>query len=286
MQKRLIPFAATAVALLLTGPALAEDAAKPGPETVMATVNGVEITLGHIAIAKATLPQQYQELPSEVLFPGILDQLISQSTLAQSYDGETPARIRLALENEQRSLVAGEVIESIMADAVTPDLLEAAYREQFADAEKGEEYNASHILVETEEAALELKAEIDEGADFAETARAKSTGPSGPSGGNLGWFGAGMMVPTFEAAVISLEVGEVSDPVQTQFGWHVIKLNETRLKEAPPLEEVREELENQIRSDAVQARIEELKSTAIIDRTAGDAMDPGVLDQVDLIAQP
>ncbi|MEP4196325.1 MAG: peptidylprolyl isomerase [Aliishimia sp.] len=286
MQKRLNPFAAAAVAFLLASPALAADDAKPGIDTVVAVVNGVDITLGHIAIAKTTLPNEYQQLPAEVLFSGILDQLISQTALSQSFEGEVPTRIRLAIENERRSLIAGEVVEGVMGSAVTKKNLDEAYDAKYAEAEAGEEYNASHILVETQEEAGAIKEEIMAGADFAETARKKSTGPSGPGGGNLGWFGTGMMVPSFEAAVIELEAGEVSDPVETQFGWHVIMLNETRLKAAPALEDVREELEQQIRSEAVQAHIEKLKSMAVVDRSMSENLDPSVMNEIDLTIQP
>ncbi len=282
MQKRLIPAAATVVAFFLSGAAWAQDDEAPSTDTVVATVNGTEITLGHMALARATLPQQYQDLPAEVLFPGILDQLISQTALSQSYEGDVPPRITLALENERRSLIAGEVIESVMADAVTDDLLKAAYDEQYATTSLGAEYNASHILVETEEEAIAIKADLDGGADFAQTAREKSTGPSGPGGGSLGWFGPGMMVPSFEAAVVSLEAGAISDPVQTQFGWHVIILNETRVKEAPKMEDVRAELEQKIRSEAVQAKITELTEAADVDRSAGNALDPNLLNSVDV----
>lgn len=282
MQKRLISVAAITLALCLSGPIAAQDTQAPDLNTVVSTVNGVEITLGHLAIARATLPEQYQSLPADVLFTGILDQLISQSALAQSYTGNLPQRITLALENEQRSLVAGEVVEAVMADAVTDDVLNQAYREQYLDAEKGEEYNAAHILVETEEAALEIQQELKDGAIFEALAREKSTGPSGPSGGNLGWFGTGMMVPSFEAAVIALEVGEVSDPVQTQFGWHVIKLIETRLVEAPALEEVRPQLEAEIREAAVQAHIKSLVDAADVDKSMTSGMDPSIINQINI----
>jgi peptidyl-prolyl cis-trans isomerase C len=90
------------------------------------------------------------------------------------------------------------------------------------------------------------------------------------------------MVPTFEAAVIALRPGEISAPVQTQFGWHVIRLNETRVMEAPSLDEVRAELEDQIRNEAVQARITELTDAATVDRSGAEALDPSVLDTIDL----
>lgn len=282
MPKRFLFVAVTAISLCAALPAAAQDETAPNLDTVLATVNGVDITLGHVAVARATLPDQYQQLPPEVLFPGILDQLISQTALVQSFQGDHPSRVKFALANEERSLIAGEVVESIMQSAVSESALMAAYTARYSDESTGEEYNAAHILVETEEAALAIKAELEGGADFADTAREKSTGPSGPGGGSLGWFGTGQMVPTFEAAVIALRAGQISDPVQTQFGWHVIKLNETRQKEAPALEDVRADLEGQIRNDAVQARIEELTAAATVDRSGADAFDPNLLNMIDL----
>ncbi len=282
MRTTFIPIAACAVALTLTAPAVFAQDGGAGPDTVVATVNGAEITLGHMAVAKSTLPEQYRNLPANVLFPGILDQLIQQSALAQSFEGERPPRVALALENETRSLLAGEVVEDIMTGAVTPGMVEQIYQEDFVDTPQGQEYNAAHILVESEEAAQQIKADLEEGADFGTIAREKSTGPSGSRGGDLGWFGAGQMVPAFEEAVMALQPGEVSDPVETQFGWHVIKLNDVRQQEAPELEEVREQIEQKIRTDAVTKRVEELTETAEIDRSMAEDLDPTVLDQIDL----
>lgn len=250
-------------------------------DTVVATVNGTEITVGHMIVARARLPEQYQDLPDEVLFAGILDQLVQQTALADTFDGTLPPRVELSLENERRSLTAGEVIEQVMSEDIDQAELEAAYQAQYASAEPGQEYNAAHILVETEEEAQALKEELDNGADFAELAREKSTGPTGPSGGALGWFGKGMMVPSFEAAVVELETGEVSDPVQTQFGWHVIKLNETRQTKVPELEDVRDELEAQLRQARVQTRIKELTEAADVEREAAKSIDPSVLKNID-----
>ena len=138
-------------------------------------------------------------------------------------------------------------------------------------------------MVETEEDALAVKAEIEGGADFAEVAKEKSTGPSGPSGGSLGWFGPGMMVPAFETAVAELEVGGISAPVKTQFGWHIIKLEDKRSKEAPAMEEVKAELETQVRQIKAQAMIEELTAAATVDRTAAEGIDPTVLSNIGLL---
>ncbi len=279
MQKPLTYLASLALAVTLALPVAAEDT--PNVDTVVATVNGKDITLGHMIIARATLPQQYQDLPDEVLYKGILDQLVQQTALADTHEGDLPKRVTLSLENETRSLTAGEVIESVMAAPVEEDAIKAAYDAQYKEQEAGEEYNASHILVETKEEAEAIKEALDEGADFAELAREKSTGPSGPGGGSLGWFGAGMMVPTFEAAVVEMEPGAVSAPVETQFGWHVIKLNETRKTKAPQLEDVREELELQVRQTLVQTRIEEITEKADVDLMSEQVIDPALIKNID-----
>lgn len=163
-----------------------------------------------------------------------------------------------------------------------PEAIQAAYDARFEGQDAAQEYNASHILVETEEAATAIKAEIEAGADFADTARERSTGPSGPNGGQLGWFGTGAMVPSFEAAVIALEVGEVSAPVQTQFGWHVIILNETRVQERPTLEEIRAELEEEVRNAALEAHVNALAEAADVDRSGAEGVDPSVLQNSSL----
>ena len=279
MQKTHNFLASAVLGLTLALPLAAQE--DPGLDTVIATVNGTDITLGHMIVARAGLPEQYKQLPDEVLFEGILDQLVQQTALADRYDGNLPPRAALALENETRSLTAAEVIEGVMAEEVDDAALQAAYEEQYASADQGEEYNASHILVETEEEAKEIKEALDGGADFAEMAREKSTGPSGPGGGSLGWFGAGMMVPTFEAAVVEMETGAVSNPVQTQFGWHVIKLNEKRQKEAPALETVRDELELQVRQVRVQEFIESITAEADVDRSAAEGVDPALLKNLE-----
>lgn len=281
MQKPLTFLASLGFVAALALPLAAQD--EVTVDTVVATVNGTEITIGHMIVAKATLPQQYQQLPDDVLFKGILDQLVQQTALAQSNTSELPSRIQFQLQNEERSLTAGHVIENIMGEPVDDEILNAAYQEQYV-AEGGEtEYNASHILVETQEEALAIKSELDGGADFAATAREKSTGPSGPGGGSLGWFGPGAMVPEFEETVMELEAGAVSGPVQTQFGWHIVKLNETRVLDVPKFDDVREELELQIRQTKVQERIEGLTAEAEVDRISESDLDISIISRTELL---
>ena len=278
MKKRFFSLPALGLFAAMAMPAAAQDA-----DTVVATVNGTDITVGHMIVARASLPQQFQQLPDEVLFTGILDQLINQTLLAQAFDGELPKRTGLQLENETRSLTAGEELEALFEEKLTDEAIQAAYKDKYEGVTPQEEYNASHILVETEEEAKAIKEELDAGADFAATAREKSTGPSGPNGGQLGWFGAGAMVPTFEAAVIALEVGEVSEPVQTDFGWHVIILNETRTPDAPTLDEVRDELLQDVRDKVVEEYVASLTDAAQIERTGATDVDPSVLSDLSLV---
>lgn len=278
MKKRFFSLPALGLIAAMAMPAAAQDA-----DTVVATVNGTDITVGHMIVARASLPQQFQQLPPEVLFEGILEQLINQTLLSQAYEGDLPKGAQLQIENETRSLTAGEELEVLFQRTLTEDAIQEAYAAQYAGTTPQEEYNASHILVETEEEAQAVKAEIEGGAEFASVAREKSTGPSGPNGGQLGWFGSGQMVPTFEAAVIALEVGEVSDPVQTDFGWHIIILNETRTPDAPALDDVREELMQVVRDTAVESYVAELVGSAEIDQSGAADIDPAVLLDLTLV---
>lgn len=271
---------ATVIALGLPVDAVAQE--QMSADTVVATVNGTDITLGHMIVLKQRLPAQYQQLPPNVLFEGILDQLVQQTLLGE-VEGELSLGARLTLENEERALRANEEMQRVALDAMSVDALQAAYDETFGSAEPATEYNASHILVDTREEALDIVAELEGGADFAELAKEKSTGPSGPRGGELGWFGPGAMVAPFEEAMIALEVGSVSEPVETQFGWHVIRLNETRQTDTPSLDEVRGELADQIQRTAIEARVEELTEGADVTRKTVEDIDPALLDDLSLL---
>jgi peptidyl-prolyl cis-trans isomerase C len=271
---------AAVFAVWAAAPVLAQDTADA--DSVIATVNGTEITLGQMIMARTTLPQQYLSLPDEVLFNGILDQLIQQSVLAQTVGEDAPRSVQIALENERRALLAAAVVDDILKDAVTDEALQKAYDEAFANAEPTREWNASHILVETEEEAAALITRLNAGEEFAALAQEASSDSSAASGGQLGWFESGMMVPDFEAAVVALEVGAVSAPVQTQFGWHVVKLNETRLREIPTLEQVADELRPQVERAAVQARLDELTAAATVERP-GAGIDPALIKNLGLL---
>ncbi|WP_171230099.1 peptidylprolyl isomerase [Ruegeria sp. HKCCA4008] len=282
MPKGLTFLPSLALAAVMALPLAAET--QPDASTVVARVNGDEITLGHVIATVASLPPQYQQAEDDVLFDFVLEQLIQQQLLGQQQDGLNKQNA-LTLDNEKRSLQAVQTVAALTNDLVTEEAIQAAYDARFNDFAGEDEFDASHILVESEEEAKALKAQLDDGADFAELARENSTGPSGPNGGALGWFGKGQMVPEFEAAVIALEKGQVSDPVQTQFGWHLVKLNDKRKTEAPELDAVRDELAQTIQQDAIQTRIDELTQQAQIERPALEGAGPEIMRQLDLIQE-
>jgi peptidyl-prolyl cis-trans isomerase C len=272
--------AATLLASVAVSPVMAQDAAAPAPEaeaeaksydadTVLATVNGETITLGHVIALSDRLPPQYQQLPDAVLMDGLLDQIVDQQLLATAQSASPdsdPLGVKLHLDNERRgalaTLAAAAAVEGVVDDAK----VQAAYDAQVAEFKPAPEFSAAHILVDSEEKAKALKAELDGGADFAELAKANSSDGSAASGGDLGWFGLGQMVPEFEAAVTGMEVGQVAGPVQTQFGWHLIRLNDKRETTPPALDEARPVIEDQLRQEALQARIAELREGATIER--------------------
>jgi len=279
--------AATAVSALMVfsaGVSLAQE--ELTADSVIASVNGTEITLGHVIVLRSQLPQEYQSLPDNVLFDGIVAQLVEQTLLADyaEANAEIPREVGLALANERRALYAAVQIEDVAGRDISDEALQAAYDEQYGKLPPEPEFNASHILVETEEEAQALIVTLEGGADFAELAKEKSTGPSGPTGGELGWFGLGMMVEPFEAAVVEMEVGAISAPVNTQFGWHVLILNEKRDKPAPTLEETRPALMDGLRQAAVEAEIAALKEGADI-TLPDDDFDPALMRDVSLLVK-
>ncbi|WP_224816726.1 peptidylprolyl isomerase [Hasllibacter sp. MH4015] len=276
-------FASVAMAACLAVPAYADG--HVSGDTVLATVNGSEITVGHLIAMRQMLPAEYQQLPDAVLFDGMLEQLVQQQVLADAAEAaELTPEMRLGLENERRAFLAALYMDDVAMAELTEEELQAEYDAIYGEAEPVVEMNAAHILLETEEEAQDIIAQLGEGADFAELAAEHSIGPSGPNGGALGWFTAGMMVPEFEDAVVALEPGEVSAPVQTQFGWHVVLLNEIREQPLPTLEDVAAELEEGLRRARVDTRLEELTAEAEIDRPELD-IDAAVIRNLDLIAE-
>jgi peptidyl-prolyl cis-trans isomerase C len=282
MAKHSKVWAGLMLACSLSLPALAQDDAVTA-DTIVATVNGTDITLGELIILREKLPAQYQALPDDLLFKGLIDQAVQQTALEQAASAETTKRDELWMKTDRRSYLAGKALQAVVEAAVTDAALQAAYDEKYANAPSAKEYSAQHILVDSEEKANALKAEIDGGADFGEVAKANSTDTgSAVNGGDLGWFGVGMMVKPFEDAVVAATPGTVVGPVQSDFGFHLIKVNEVRDAAKPTIDEVRDELAAQIEQTAVEAKLAELTAAAEISRP-GEGLDPALIRDATLL---
>lgn len=271
--------AALALGAMLALPAMAES---PTADTVLATVGGVTITLGDVIVTRDALPDQYKSLPDDVLYKGILDQLVQQEALSQSLGKTLTKKDTLAIADQRRSYLSNVALSAGIATAVTDASVQAAYDAKYKNAAPSLEYHASHILVDTEEKAKELLAEIQGGAVFADVAKANSKDGSSAKGGDLGWFGKGAMVKPFEDAVLSAKVGEVVGPIKTDFGWHLILVTETRNATPPALADVHDELAAQVQKDAVAAFIADITGKATVTRSE-TVIDPALIKDLTLL---
>ena len=251
--------------------------------TVVATVAGTEITIAHMLDVKRQLPEQYESLEDSVLFNGIIDQLLQQELLASSIT-EDPSWLAIAMQNQRRNLLSSVVINDLRANSVTEDILKNTYAAKYPAGAGEQEYKASHILVETEQRAKDLLALLDGGTDFGGLAIEHSTGPSAPSGGDLGWFGKGQMVAPFESAVTGMEAGTYTGPVKTQFGYHLIFLNDRRETSPPSFEDVRGEIEVEIQNAAVEAHLRGLMANADV-LMPTEEIDPSILSILDFTSK-
>ena len=268
------------VSLALAAPAVAQDA-----NTVLARVGSVEITLGHAIALRGQLPQQFAQISDEQLFPVLVQQMVEQELLAQHHATSLSRAETLMLANETRNFLANAALVSAVSDAVTDESVAAAYEAfatEYAQAEPITEYNAAHILVRDEAARDAVVAALAAGTDFAAVAAEFSQDNTAQNGGDLGWFRAGMMIPDFQAAVEALEPGQVSEPVQTRFGWHVIRLIDTRIAAVPALDEVRDDLVQQIQRDTSESFIAQLREAGSVEMMV-EGIDPALLSRRDLL---
>lgn len=275
--------ALAAVVVLAAGAAAAES-----PDTVVATVEGRAITLGDVVAVRSELPTQFQMLPDEALYDGIRQQLVDQTLLALAAEADGVDReavVERLLAMQRNNLLAEMQMRRIMAERVTEDALRAAYQERFVDGPAPQEIRASHILVETQERAAELLAEIEAGADFADLAVEHGTDGTRFQGGDLGFFTRDMMVAEFADAAYAAEVGQTIGPVETQFGWHLIRVTDRRERPVPPFEEVEDQLAQELTSAVLQETMAALREGKAID-LAEDRPGLGALRDDALMAFP
>ena len=251
-----------ATALLVTMAACTQDGAGTQDEAVADSADGTRIDAAVLnAYMETRLGKPSTEAtPSELadMRDQLLDIYALTDTARAKELGQTD-EVKGQMELQRRGLLAQAVATDFLEqNPATEEEMRALYDEQTGLAPQ--EFKARHILVETEEEATALIAELDGGADFVELAKEKSTGPSGPSGGDLGWFTPERMVPEFSNAVAALEDGAYSaSPVQSQFGWHVILREDSRQSSPPPFESVGDVLKQQVEQRKLQDYISELR---------------------------
>lgn len=273
LKKRVL-LAAAIVAAVSAGAILRGAAAEEKADTVVAKVNGQAITEADMRYAENELGAELANLPPEVKRRALAEYLIDNALFATAAEG---AKLSATPEFEQqmgylkRRVLRELYFNKTLKDTIKEDEAKKIYADRVAQLKPEEEIAASHILVDSEDKAKELHAKIAAGADFAQVAKENSTDTgSKDQGGSLGYFGRGQMVPEFEAAAFKLEKGQISDPVHTSFGWHIIRVDDRRKKEPPTYAAVKETILNSLVVRKAQDAANEMRGKAQIEYVDAD----------------
>jgi len=265
MKFRSLTLSATALALGLVFSPVAYGAGDP----VVGIVNGVEIKRSELEAVQKKLPQQYQTAPFEAIFSDLLNseinsRLTAQDAISQGLDKD--AELLEQLESIRQQLLQRSALQKVLDAGITEEVMQAKYNALIEPMKGQQEVNASHILLKTEEEAKVVIAELEKGADFAVLAKDKSTGPSAAQGGSLGFFAKGQMVPEFQDAAFAMDKGAYTKAaVKTQFGWHVIKVDDKRDVVPPTIEESAEQIRGELSRELAGKYIDGLRSKAKIE---------------------
>lgn len=249
--------------------AQAEPAAKPDPNAVVAKVGDLEIKQSELDLAIANLDPQLAQLPEEqkkvaALSAAIDVKLFAQKAAAEKLDQTPDFKTRMAYLRDRE--LHNAFFKAHVVDAVTPEEVKARYDKEVAAMPKEEEVHARHILVKTEAEAKDIIKQLDAGKDFAELAKEKSTDPNKSEGGDLGYFTHGRMVKAFEDAAFSIPVGSYSKtPVKTEFGWHVIKVEDKRIAPPPPFDQVKDQVRQLVMRDKYLELLKQAKASTKIE---------------------
>jgi len=243
--------------------------AMPPDNTVVARVDGTELRLSDVKAAQQNLPPQAQKLPFEQIYPMLLDRLVDGMLIAEAGRKEHLDRdpeLQDRLKHYEDRLIQEAYINRAIKDAETEDALNARYQTFLKEKPAREEVHARHILVPTEAEAKSVIAELEKGADFAALAKKYSKDPGAESGGDLGYFGHDDMVKEFADAAFALSPGQYTKtPVKTEFGWHVIKVEDRRAGKPPSFEEAREQLSREIAHEIIDGKLHDLRDAAKIE---------------------
>ena len=245
---------------------------------IVANVNNEDISLETMIHAMNELPPEIQSQPFMSYYEDLLERVIDIKLFAQEGKkmklDEEPS-VRAAIDFVIEKVLMQAFLSKYVQENIKEENLKASYNNFIADETSREEIKASHILMDTENEAIDVINMLNDGDDFAELAKNKSTGPSGPSGGDLGWFKRGQMVPPFEKAAFSLNKNEITQrPVQTQFGWHVIKIFDKRIPEAPSYESMKSKLIQDLERKIVSKKIQDLRNDALIEKLSSSELEP------------
>ncbi len=264
--------AALLLPLSFAAPAFAQEA-KPAdvPENpVVATVNGTEILRSDVEEARSLLPNEYRQFPTQAVFEPLVMALIDIKLAAAAARDQGLAddeEFKRMLERTHDQLLQQALIRKEIKETMTDEYLKSRYDEMIAGSPGESQVKARHILLKTKEDAEAVIKDLQGGADFSALAKERSTGPSGPDGGDLGYFERDKMVPAFAEAAFAMEIGSYSEtPVQTEFGWHVILVEDKRESSVPEFDAVKDRLREQLSGEVVGKMVEGLRAGADIKR--------------------
>ena len=250
-------------------------------DTPFIEVNGKIIKFGSAIIAFSKIQQRNVNFDKNTIFSQIVQQLVNEELLSQKIDKENKLTL-LALEHEKRSAKAAQMVSKILKNFPNDELVKSAYQNLTNEFKGSLEYNASHILVKEEGQAKTIRKDISNGKNFEALAKEHSIGPSGKNGGNLNWFDLGSMVPEFSTALMVLSEGDISQPVQTKFGWHLIKLNKTREKKIPEFQEIKTQLVQNLRQKKINDYLKSLTENSEIS-FVGKNINPNEITNIKLL---
>jgi peptidyl-prolyl cis-trans isomerase C len=264
-----------AMVLLACLPVRGEDS-----NPVLAKVNGSEIRQSDVTLAEEELGPSLAQMDPATKKENVLAFLIDMKIVAKAAEDkkiEDRPEFKARLAFSRNRLLMDNLLATEGKAATTDEAMKKVYDEAAKQIAGEQEVHARHILVETEDEAKAIEAELKKGTDFAELAKSKSKDPGASDGGDLGFFTKDQMVPEFANVAFSLEPGKISDPVKTQFGWHIIKVEEKRNRKAPDFEQVRPQIETYVTRKAQAEYVAKLRESAKVERMdqASNAPAPG-----------
>ncbi|MBV9533477.1 MAG: peptidylprolyl isomerase [Bradyrhizobium sp.] len=267
---------------LFAAPVRAED-------KLLAKVNGAEIHQSDVALAEEELGSSLSQMDPNTKDENVLAFLIDMKIVARAAEDKKVQdsddfKRRMAFTRNR--LLMDSLLATEGKAATTDDAMKKVYQDASKQISGEQEVHARHILVGTEEEAKQIVEELKKGADFAELAKKKSKDPGASDGGDLGFFTKDQMVPEFSAVAFSLEPGKISDPVKTQFGWHIIKVEEKRNRQPPEFDQVKGQIETYVARKAQADYVAKLRETAKVERLDQPANTPAKPDAASDAAKP